>query len=86
VFVKLHGGKIFAYAGIAAFDKQKEPIKWNYISEKVDKTKKWIKVKNRFIVPNGINYICFRLSGVGIGEFKFDDITFKKEALSNLKN
>ncbi len=78
----LQGDKISAYAGIAAFDKQKNPIKWNYISEKVDKAKKWIKIKNKFIIPNGISHIRFRLSGVGIGEFKFDDISFRKERQS----
>ncbi len=80
-FVKLDGDKISAYAGIATFDKHKNPIKWNYISEKVDKTNKWVKVKKRFTIPNGISYIIFRLSGNGIGEFKFDDISFKKEGL-----
>ena len=78
-FAKIQGDKISAYAGIAAFDKHKKPIKWNYISEKVGKTNKWIKVNNRFIVPKGVNYIGFRLSGVGIGEFKFDNICFRKE-------
>ena len=81
-FVKLEGDKISAYTGIAAFDKHKKPIKWNHISEKVEKTNKWIKAKNRFIVPSGINYIRFRLSGVGIGDFKFDNICFRKEGLS----
>ena len=83
--VKLRGDKISAYAGITTFDKYKNPIKWNYMSEKVDKTEKWIKVKkakNKFIIPNGINYIKFKLSGVGIGEFKFDNICFRKEGLS----
>ena len=42
-FAKIQGDKISAYIRIAAFDKYKNPIKWNYISEKVDKTKKWIK-------------------------------------------
>lgn len=77
-FVKIQGDKISAYAGIAAFDKQKKPIKWNYISEKVDKAKKWITIKKKFIIPDNIKYISFRLSGVGIGEFRFDDISFKK--------
>jgi hypothetical protein len=79
-FAKTQGDKISAYAGIAAFDKHKKPIKWNYISKKVNITKKWIKVKSRFVVPNGINYIRFRLSG--IGDFKFDNICFRKEGLS----
>ena len=81
-FAEIQGDKISAYAGIAAFDKQKNPIKWNYIIKKVDKTKKWIHVNNRFTVANGVYYICFRLSGVGIGEFRFDDISFRKEGLS----
>jgi hypothetical protein len=80
-FVKLDGDKISAYTGVGAFDKHKNPIKWNYISKKVDKINKWIKIKNRFIVTDGISYINFSLSGNGIGEFKFDDISFKKEGL-----
>jgi hypothetical protein len=81
-FAKIQGDKISAYAGIAAFDKHKKPIKWNYISEKVEETNKWIKIKKKFIIPDNIKYIRFRLSGVGIGGFKFDDICFRKEGLS----
>ena len=80
-FAELRGNKISAYVGIAAFDKHKKPIKWNYISEKVDKTEKWIKVKREFIIPDNIKYINFRLSGVGIGEFKFDNICFRKAGI-----
>ncbi len=80
-FVKIQGDIISAYACIATYDKFKKPIKWNYISEKVDTKGQWIKVENRFAVPNNINYIRFRLSGIGIGEFKFDNINFRKETL-----
>ncbi len=78
---KIEGDEISAYAGIAAFDKQKKPIKWNYISEKVDKTKKWVKINKKFAIPENIKYISFRLSGTGIGDFKFDNICFRKEGL-----
>ena len=78
-FAKIQGDKISAYAGIAAFDKHKKPIKWNYIAEKVEEANKWITIKKKFIIPDNIKYISFRLSGVGIGEFKFDNIILKKE-------
>ncbi len=81
-FAKIRGNKISAYVGIAAFDKHKKPIKWNYISEKVDKTEKWINAKREFIIPDNIKYINFWLSGVGIGEFKFDNIYFRKPGQS----
>jgi hypothetical protein len=77
--VKLQGHKISGYAGVAAFDKEKQAIKWNYISEKVNVPNKWTNVKKSFIISSGIHYIKFRLTGVGIGEFHFDDIRFKKE-------
>ncbi len=78
---KIEGDKISAYAGIAAFDKQKKPIKWNYISEKADKAKKWVKINKKFAIPENIKYISFRLSGTGIGEFRFDNVCFRKEGL-----
>ena len=82
VFAKIQGNKISAYAGIAAFDKQKNPIKWNYIAERVEETNEWIKIKKRFIIPDNIKYIIFKLSGIGIGNLKFDNICFSKEGLS----
>ena len=81
-FVKIQGDKISAYAGVTAYDKHKEPIKWNYISKKLISQKKWIRIKKEFIIHDNIKYISFRLSGVGIGEFKFDNICFRKEGLS----
>ncbi len=80
-FVKLQGDKVSAYIGISAFDKYKKPIKWNYISEKIDNAKKWIKIKKSFIIPDDIKYISFGLSGRGIGDYKFDNIIFRKEEL-----
>ncbi len=78
-YIKLQRDKMSGYVGVAAFNRQKQAIKWNYISEKVNESNKWIKVIKSFIIPSGINYIKFRLTGVGIGEFYFDDIRFKKE-------
>ncbi|WP_133112035.1 hypothetical protein [Candidatus Scalindua japonica] len=82
-FARIQGEKnVSAFIGIAAFDGQNEPIKWNYISEKIDNTEMWTKKNKTFVIPDNIKYIRFRLTGVGIGEFRFDDIFFRKENLS----
>ena len=77
--VKLQGDNISAYLGVAFFDKNKNVIQWNYINQKTDTIGTWTKVEKLFTIPEGINYINFRLSGVGIGEFRFDDISFSKQ-------
>jgi hypothetical protein len=79
VFVKSQGDNISAYAGVAVFDENKKAISWSYIKNKVDKTGEWVKVEKKFTIPDGIDYIRFRLFGAGIGEYRFDDINFRKE-------
>jgi hypothetical protein len=46
----LEGKKISAYAGVSTFDKEKQAIKWNSISEKVNNSHTWIRVKKIFII------------------------------------
>lgn len=79
VLIKLKGDKISALAGVTSYDKNMNVIKWNYVAEKVDKKDKWIKVEKRFVISDCIDYIRFRLSGVGIGEYRFDNVSFRKE-------
>jgi hypothetical protein len=85
-FVKIKGDDISAYAGIAAFDEERVAIKWNYVKVKVVEHDKWIEVEKTFMIADGIKYIQFRLSGVGIGEYRFDDITMRKEHPNAIKN
>lgn len=79
LFAKKNSKQVAAYAGVAAFDKNKETIQWNYIKEEVDQINQWGKVEKRFTIPDGIDFIIFRLSGAGVGEYRFDDIFFQKE-------
>ena len=66
--------------GISAFDEEQKAIKWNYIvSVGVVEHDKWIAVEKRFTISDDIKYIRFRLAGVGVGEYRFDDIVFRKE-------
>ncbi len=68
-----------AYMGISIFDEGQTAIKWNYIKVKVVEHDKWITVEKRFTITDDIKYIRFRLTGVGVGEYRFDDIVFRKE-------
>ncbi len=81
LFAKIEGDNISAHAGIDTFDKYKAPIKLNSFTERIDKAEMWIKIKNRFTIPCNTKYIRFRSSGMGIGDFRFDNIFFRKEGI-----
>lgn len=78
VFVRLQGEKIRASAGADTFDSNKKVIKWGYVTQKVDENGPWIRIDKTFMIDDDVNYIRFRLSGVGVGEYRFDDVKFEK--------
>ncbi len=77
--VKTGGDTAIAYLGLASFDKDRKTIRWNYLRKKADERNIWTKVSDHFIVSDGVAYISFKLTGSGIGEFRFDDIQFINE-------
>lgn len=84
VSVELYGENVSAYAGVAAFNKRKKAISWNYISEATERATEWVTLDKSFTIPEGIAFIQFRLSGIGAGEYRFDDVRFlKKKPLPN---
>ncbi len=78
-FIKIDEKDTYAYLGVASFDKNKKVIKYSYVRKKVNKRWTWIKVKKQFKIPDGIEYIRLRLTGSGIGEYRFDNIRLVKE-------
>jgi hypothetical protein len=76
VWVKLHGNKPASYAGVSAFDGNRNTVSWNFVSDKTSQTGAWVKLEKTFTVPEGIKYIKFKLSGSG--EYRFDNILFEK--------
>ena len=83
VLAKLHGDHPTGHAGIATYDENKNGISWNYIADKTEMTEAWTKLEKTFTVPEGIKYIKFAVSGVGAGEFRFDDICLTKLRTKN---
>ena len=91
-FVEVKKGDVFSYEGfscfqgedayatfsLASYDKDKNVIKWDYEKTIVSQNNKINKITKRFTVTDGIAFIKFRITGVGVGEFRFDDIKFRK--------
>jgi hypothetical protein len=78
-FVSIKGDNLSAYLSVASLDKNKNLIDLNFIKEKVNKTGQWIRVEKQFnISDDNIRYICLWLSGVGKGDYRFDNIIFRK--------
>ena len=78
VWVKLHGNKPASYAGVAAFDGNRDAVSWDFVSDKTSQTGAWVKLEKTFTVPEGIKYIKFKLSGSGSGEYRFENVSFSK--------
>jgi hypothetical protein len=77
--VNIQGDDLSAYLSVAAFDKDKSAINWNLFKEKVNGTGVWIRVEKQFNISDDvIKYIRFRLVGVGKGDYRFDNIIFRK--------
>jgi hypothetical protein len=77
--VNISGKNQSAYLSVAAFDENQKAIDWNLFKEKVDITGGWVGVEKQFtIYDDDIKYLTFRLVGVGIGEYRFDNIIFRK--------
>ena len=74
----MKGTKAVAYAGVTAFDENRNVVSWNFVSDKTSQTDAWVKLKKTFSVPESIKYIKFKLSGIGSGEYRFDNIFFAK--------
>lgn len=78
-FARVEGADVSAYLGVASFDVNKKVIKLNYVKKKIDERGVWTKVNEHFKVSDGIEYIQLRITGSGIGKFRFDDIKLIRE-------
>jgi len=78
VNIKINGKQSIAYAGFSSFNKNKYKIDWNYIREKMAVIDKWVKIEKNFMITDTTNYIKFKISGTGIGEYRFDNIIIRR--------
>jgi len=90
-YLRVKQGDVFEYSGRAhlesrngwavmsftTYNENRDPIDWNYGKTKVIQTGSVVSVLKRVSVQKEIAFIRFHISGVGKGEFRFDDIRLK---------
>ena len=63
---------------MASFGEDKKVIKCNCEREKIHINNQFGRITKLFTVAEDIAFIRFRIIGKGVGEFRFDDIKFRK--------
>lgn len=90
--IKVSPGEVFSFSGwvrtsgkaatgtlsVVLYGADKQVLQWHYAGESVTATPSWWFVERSFVIPDGVTYIRFRLTGWGEGKVWFDEISFKK--------
>ena len=77
--VKISDGSPVASIFVDSFDKKMKIMTWGYSKIMFEELNKWVKLVKTFsITDKDVKYIRFRINGVGKGEYRFDDIVFKR--------
>ncbi len=63
---------------IASFDKDRKIIEWNSGKPESYRNNQFELQTKQFTVTDKTRFIRFRITGSGVGKFKFDDIKFRK--------
>ncbi len=91
-FIKVQKGDVFKADGfaeikdedlsiafsIASFDKNKNVINWNSDQPELYRNNQFEMLSKKFTIADEIRFIRFRITGSGVGTFKFDNIQFQK--------
>jgi hypothetical protein len=80
--VKISNGSPVANIYMDSFDKNMKILTWGYSKIMFEELNRWVKLVKTFsITDKDIQYIRFRINGVGKGEYRFDDITFERKTV-----
>lgn len=77
--VKTSSEQAIGSLSVALYDADRQVKQWDYAIESVSRADHWRKIERQLVVPSGIRYIRFQLTGKGVGKVWFDKITFKKQ-------
>ena len=67
-----------AAIGIVLHDQEKRVLEWHYAQGRVKATARWERVEREFVVPSGVAYLTFRVTGRGAGQTKLDGLRLMK--------
>ena len=78
-WVRTSGKEATGTLSVVLYDADKKVLQWQYAKESAAGADDWQRVERKFIVPHGVKYIRFRLTGWKEGKTWFDEIKFRKE-------
>ena len=77
--VNIRGKKLFAEISVVAYDKNKKAFNYGLFKKMINRTGVWVTVEKQFTISDDdIKYITLRLDARGYGEFRFDNLIFRK--------
>ena len=77
-FAWIQGDTVYTTFCLTLLDENKNVFDWDYGRSNDVPNNKVTKISKLFTVPDSTAFIRFRIIGRGMGEFKYDDITFRK--------
>lgn len=78
-WVKTLGKEATATLSVVLYDVDKRALQWHYAKESAAGAENWRRIERKCIVPDGVKYIRFRLTGGKEGKVWFDEIRFRRE-------
>ena len=80
--VKMTGEDSYVRASLITYDANRKALSWSNFTARVAGHDEWLDLQRNFIIPAEIHYIRFRITGAGIGEYRFDDFVLNKLSIS----
>jgi hypothetical protein len=80
--VRMTGAASYARASLITYDANRKALSWSNFTAKVVGHDEWLDLRRNFTIPAEVQYIKFRLTGAGIGEYRFDDFVLNKLSTS----
>ena len=76
--VKMTGAASYTRASVITYDANRKALSWSNFKTRVVERNKWLDLQRNFAIPSGVHYIKFRITGAGIGAYRFDDFVLNK--------
>lgn len=76
--ITVQGSDNLCHLNVILYDADKKVIRWTFAKAEVKGESDWQTVSKKFLVPDGVAFLRFRLVGAGKGTCSFDDILFSK--------
>ena len=82
ILVRMTGEDSYARSSLITYDANRKALSWSNFTARVARHDEWLNLQRNFTIPAEVHYIKFRITGAGIGEYRFDDFVLNKLSTS----